>query len=129
MSISYADIRLVHIGCASISISLFLLRGVLQFSGVDWRRWRLLRVVPHINDSVLLAAAIALSAYCHQYPLAQGWLTAKVLALLLYIVLGSMAFRPARPRAQQAMAFGAALLTVVYIVAVAINRSATLGLT
>ncbi len=125
---SYADIRLVHMACASISISLFLLRGVLQFSGVDWRRWRLLRVVPHVNDTVLLTAAIALSLYSHQYPLAQNWLTAKVLALLLYIVLGSMAFKHGRPRAQQAVLFGAALLTVLYIVAVAISRSATLGL-
>jgi uncharacterized membrane protein SirB2 len=114
--------------CASISIGLFLLRGVLQFSGINWRRWRLLRVLPHINDTVLLAAAIALSLYSHQYPLAQNWLTAKLLALLLYIGLGSMAFRPTRPRAQQAMAFVAALLTVAYIVAVAISRSATLGL-
>ncbi len=128
MSISYADIRLVHITSVSLSISLFLLRGALQFSGVNWRRWRLLRVMPHINDTVLLTAAIALSLYSHQYPLAQAWLTAKVLALLLYIGLGSMAFKAGRPRAQQAVAFGAALLTVLYIVAVAINRSASLGL-
>jgi len=128
MPISYVDIRLVHIFSAGISISLFLLRGALQFSGVDWRRWRLLRVMPHINDTILLAAAIALSLYSHQYPFAQGWLTAKLLALLLYIGLGSMALSAGRPRAQQAMAFGAALLTVVYIVAVAISRSATLGL-
>lgn len=128
MLISYADIRLLHISCASLSISLFLLRGALQFSGIDWRRWRLLRVVPHVNDTVLLGAAIALSLYSHQYPVAQGWLTAKVLALLLYIGLGSMAFKAGRPRAQQAIAFGAALLTVVYIVAVAISRSAALGL-
>ncbi len=128
MPITYVDIRLVHMGSVSISIFLFLLRGGLQFSGIDWRRWRLLRVLPHVNDTVLLTAAIALSLMSHQYPLAQGWLTAKVLALLLYIVLGSMAFRAGRPRAQQAMAFGAALLTVMYIVAVAISRSATLGL-
>lgn len=125
---SYADIRLLHISCASISICLFLLRGVLQFSGIDWRRWRWLRVAPHVNDTVLLGAAIALSLYSHQYPVAQGWLTAKVLALLLYIGLGSMAFRRGRPRAQQMAAFVAALVTVGYIVAVAIHRSAMAGL-
>lgn len=125
---SYADIRLVHISCAGISISLFLLRGVLQFSGVDWRQRRWLRIAPHVNDTVLLGAAIALSLYSHQYPLAQGWLTAKVLALLLYIGLGSIAFRRGLPRSQQAAAFIAALLTVGYIVATAINRSPTAGL-
>lgn len=128
MPLSYVDIRLVHICSVSLSIFLFLLRGGLQFSRIDWRRWRVLRVLPHINDTVLLTAAITLSLISHQYPLAQGWLTAKVLALFLYIGLGSMAFKAGRPRAQQAVAFGAALLTVFYIVAVAISRSASLGL-
>lgn len=125
---TYTDIRLLHITSAGISICLFLLRGVLQFSGVDWRQWRWLRIVPHVNDTVLLGAAIALVLVSHQYPLAQGWLTAKVLALLLYIGLGSIAFRRAGPRSQQAAAFIAALLTVAYIVAVAINRSPMAGL-
>ena len=124
----YVQLRLLHIFCASLSISLFLLRGVLQLTGVDWRRRSWLRIVPHVNDTVLLAAAIALSVMNHQYPVAQAWLSAKVIALLVYIVLGSIAFRPAVPRTQQALAFVGALATVGYIVAVAISRSATLGL-
>lgn len=123
----YADIRLLHIACASASITLFVLRGALQFSGVDWRRWRALRIAPHVNDTVLLAAAIALAWISQQYPWQQPWLGAKVLALLLYIVLGHMAFRVGAPRQRQLLAFGAALATVAYIVLVAINRSATIG--
>lgn len=124
----YATIRLLHISCASLSISLFLLRGALQFAGIDWRRWRVLRIAPHINDTVLLSAAIALSWISHQLPLQQNWLSAKVGALLLYIVLGHIAFRAGAPRARQALAYAAALATVAYIVTVAITRSATLGL-
>lgn len=124
----YATIRLVHISCATISISLFVLRGGLQFSGVQWRRWRWLRIAPHINDTLLLSAAIALSWISHQYPLQQPWLSAKVAALLLYIVLGQIAFRSGASRSQQLLAFLAALATVAYIVLVAINRSASLGL-
>jgi uncharacterized membrane protein SirB2 len=133
---NYTDIGLLHIGCAGISISLLLLSSVLQFSGIEWRQWRWLRSVPHANDTVLPGAAIALSLVSHQYPLAQGWLTAKLLALLLYIGLGSIAFRASRPRSQQAAAFVAALLrccvaallTVAYIVTVAIQRSPAAGL-
>ena len=124
----YLQLRLLHISCASLSISLFLLRGALQLAGVDWRRRRWLRIVPHVNDTVLLAAAIAMTIMSHQYPVAQAWLSAKVIALLVYIVLGSVAFRPGVARAQQALAFVGALITVAYIVAVAISRSATLGL-
>jgi uncharacterized membrane protein SirB2 len=121
----YADIRLLHIVCAGISIALFALRGALQFAGVPWRRWRMLRIAPHVNDTVLLAAAVALAWISHQLPWQQPWLGAKVVALLVYIVLGHMAFRAGAPRARQALAFAAALATVAYIVAVAITRSAT----
>lgn len=124
----YTDIRLLHISCAVISITLFALRGALQFAGVNWRRWRALRIAPHINDTVLLSAAIALSWISHQLPLQQNWLSAKVGALLLYIVLGHIAFRAGAPRWRQALAFVAALATVAYIVTVAIKRSATMGL-
>ena len=124
----YAHIRLLHISCATLSITLFVLRGGLQLAGVDWRRWRWLRIAPHINDTVLLSAAIALSWISHQYPLQQHWLSAKVGALLLYIVLGHMAFSAGAPKWRQTLAFVAALATVAYIVAVAMHRSASLGL-
>ncbi len=124
----YLTIRLLHISCASISITLFVLRGGLQFAGVKWRQWRWLRIAPHINDTLLLSAAIALSWISHQYPLEQPWLSAKVGALLLYIVLGQVAFRAGAPRSRQLLAFFAALATVGYIVMVAITRSAALGL-
>ncbi len=123
----YVHIRLLHIACASISITLFVLRGSLQFAGVDWRRWPVLRIAPHVNDTVLLGAAIALAWISHQYPWQQPWLGAKVLALLLYIALGHMAFRVGTARWRQALAFGAALATVSYIVSVAFSRSATVG--
>lgn len=124
----YTTIRTLHITCAGLSIALFFARGALQLSGIDWRRWRWLRVAPHLNDTVLLGAAITLAVMSSQYPLVQPWLTAKVLALLLYIVVGSIALRPALPHRTRALAFTAALLSVGYIVGVAVTRSATLGL-
>ncbi len=63
----------------------------MQFGGIDWRRWQWLRIAPHLNDTLLLAAAIALAAMSAQYPFVQGWLTAKLLALLAYIALGRVA--------------------------------------
>ena len=80
--------------CAGISIGLFAARGGMQMAGIDWRQWRWLRVVPHLNDTVLLSAAVALALASHQYPLAQPWLTAKVVALVVYVFAGSRALRP-----------------------------------
>ncbi|MDO8440159.1 MAG: SirB2 family protein [Polaromonas sp.] len=124
----YGTVRSIHLACVTVSITLFVLRGLLQIASVNWRQWRWLRIVPHLNDTVLLAAAITLSVMSGQYPLAQPWLSAKVLALLVYVAAGSMALRPGLSPARQRSAFGVALLTVAYIVGVAWTRSPTLGL-
>jgi uncharacterized membrane protein SirB2 len=126
--VEYATVRTIHMACAGISITLFAARGGMQLAGVNWRRWRWLRIAPHLNDTLLLGAAIALALVSHQYPIAQGWLSAKVLALLAYIGLGRLALLQSASVAQQRFAFAAALATVAYIVGVAMTRSTTLGL-
>ena len=72
--------------------------------------------------------AVALALMSHQYPVAQSWLTAKVVALLLYIGLGGVALSPRVSRLTQRAAFAAALICVSYILWVARTRSPVLGL-
>jgi uncharacterized membrane protein SirB2 len=113
----YLAVKHLHMGCAALSGSLFLLRGVwmLRASPLLQRRW--VRIAPHCIDTVLLASALVLVFWSGQYPFAQPWLGAKVIALLMYIPLGAVALKR-----RNALAFGAALLTFGYIVAVAITR-------
>lgn len=124
----YTDLRTLHISCASISICLFAARGGMQLAAIRWRQWRWLRIVPHLNDTLLLAAATALAVSSHQYPLAQSWLTAKVVALVVYVFAGGKALRDGISPARQRGWFALALATVAYIVLVAVTRSATWGL-
>ena len=124
----YLSVRTVHVACAGTSISLFAARGLMQMGNVDWRRWRWLRIAPHLNDTVLLSAAVALAVMSGQYPFVQTWLTAKVLALCAYIALGRVALGKDVPPQRRRIAFVAAILSVSYIVAVALTRSASLGL-
>ena len=124
----YLNVRTVHIACAGISIGLFAARGAMQLGGVEWRCWRWLRTVPHLNDTVLLGAAVTLAVMSGQYPFVQTWLTAKVLALCAYIGLGRVALGRHVPPLRRRIAFAAAMLSVGYIVAVAVTRSASLGL-
>jgi uncharacterized membrane protein SirB2 len=128
LAMEYSTLRAVHVGCACISISLFALRGAMQLKGVDWRRWRWLRVAPHFNDTLLLAAAITMAVMSAQYPLAHTWLTAKVLALCVYVALGSVALRRDVSLRKRRVAFAAAIVSAGYIVAVALTRSASIGL-
>ena len=124
----YLVLRHLHMSCAAISITLFVVRGTCQTAGWQWRQWRWLRIAPHLVDTVLLVAAISLAWRSQQYPFAQNWLSAKVVALLVYIGLGSLALRTGASRTEQRAAFLGALLTVAYIVGVAMTRSASLGL-
>lgn len=128
MQMDYSSIRAIHLTSVALSITLFALRGLLQLASFNWRQWRLLRLVPHLNDTVLLTAAIALSYMSGQYPLAQPWLTAKIIALFFYIAAGSIALRENVHIGHRRIAFALALLAVLYIVGVAWKRSPTLAL-
>ena len=118
----YLAIKQLHMGCAAVSFSLFLVRGawMLQGSAMLQRRW--VRILPHLVDTVLLGSAVMLAFISSQYPFAQAWLGAKVVALLLYIVLGIIALKRGRTARTRALAFGAAVLTFAYIVMVAVTR-------
>lgn len=119
----YLALKILHVSCVVVSGSGFLLRGLLIFfaSPLLNRPW--VRVVPHVVDTVLLGSAVALAVISAQYPFAQDWLTAKLIALLIYILCGLMAFRRGRARGLRAGFFVAALLAFIYIVSVAIARS------
>ena len=120
---NYLLLKHLHMTCAALSGAFFLLRGLwmLQDSPRLGHRW--VRTLPHLIDTVLLASAVTLAIWSAQYPLAQPWLTAKVGALLLYIVLGSVALKRGRSKGMRAAAFLAALATFAYIVAVALSKN------
>ena len=124
--ISYLGIKHLHISAVVLSGSLFLLRGAWMLADSPWLQQRWVRVVPHLVDTVLLASAITLAMWSGQYPVEQPWLTAKVLALIAYIVLGSVALKRGRTRTTRTVALIAALLSFAYIVGVALTRSASL---
>lgn len=117
---SYLALRHLHISCALLSIALFSLRAGLLLAGRGVPRT--LRWLPHVNDTVLLVAAIVLAVWSGQYPLQQPWLTAKLCALLGYVLLGHRALRPGLRPAQRLPWVLAALVSVAYIVAVAVTK-------
>ncbi len=86
------------------------------------RRW--IRIAPHLIDTLLLASALTMVFWSGQYPFVQSWLSAKVIALLLYIGLGTIALKRGKTRALRLSAFIAALAVFAYIVAVALTRQA-----
>jgi uncharacterized membrane protein SirB2 len=122
-------LKTLHVSCAVLSVSGFILRGAWMWRGSPWLKARITRILPHVIDSLLLAAGIGLAVRAGQYPFVNTWLTAKFVALILYIALGSIALKRGRTRRTRLLAFGAALAVFLYIIAVAVTRSAAPGFT
>lgn len=119
----YYWIKILHISCAAISICGFTVRGLLKLTRPPSLQKRWLRIAPHINDSILLACAIYLTLEIQQFPGSAHWLTAKVLGLFAYILLGMVVMRFANTQRQRLIALLAALLCFCYIAAVALTRN------
>ena len=118
----YASLKITHVSCVAISYLMFVLRGIwmMRESTLLQRRW--VKIVPHLVDTLLLASAVALAVMSHQYPLSNGWLTAKIVGLLIYIGLGTVALKRGKTRRTRVTAWLAAQAVFFYIVAVAITR-------
>lgn len=119
----YLFLKHAHMTLAAISVSLFLVRGVWMLAGSPMLQRSWVRRLPHVVDSLLLASAIALAWRIAHSPLSHPWLAAKVLALVAYIVLGSLALKYGKTRAVRAAAFVAALACFAYIVTTAVTKN------
>jgi len=119
---AYLLLKQLHLTTIAITLTLFLLRGAWMMMESSLLQARWVRIVPHLNDTLLLASGITLAVLMQQYPLVHGWLTAKLIALIVYIVLGTIALKRGKTRAQRIAAWFAALLVFGYMAAVAVTH-------
>ena len=119
---AYSLLKQLHLATIAITLALFVLRGVWMMTAPARLQARWVRIVPHVNDTLLLSSGIGLAVLIQQYPLVHGWLTAKFFALILYIVLGTFTLKHGKTRGQRIAAWAAALLVFGYMVAVAITH-------
>jgi uncharacterized membrane protein SirB2 len=115
----YPQIRFVHIVAVILSGSLFMLRGMLMLARSHWSNHAALRWLSYTIDTTLLTAAMMLVTILHQYPFVHAWLTAKVLLLALYILLGTFALKRGRTRRVQVACYCCALIVFGFIVTIA----------
>ena len=115
----YQQIRWVHVAAVLASGALFALRGVAMLAGARWYMAAPLRYLSYTIDTVLLTAALMLATMLHQYPFVQGWLTTKVLLLVVYVVLGSYALKRGATPVVRGWTFAAALAVYGFIISVA----------
>lgn len=118
----YLSLKYLHMGLAGLSGCFFLVRGAWMLAGSPVLQNRWVRTLPHVVDTALLVSAVVLATWSSQYPFVQAWLTAKVLALGVYVVLGMVALRRGRTRLIRGVAYFSALLVLSYIADVAMSK-------
>jgi uncharacterized membrane protein SirB2 len=119
----YTLLKTLHLATIAITLALFILRGIWMMAESPRLRARWVRIVPHLNDTLLLASGIALAFTLGLSPLDHSWLAAKLVALLVYIGLGTVALKRGETRGQRIAAWIAALLVFGYMAAVAVAHN------
>ena len=84
----YLIIKQAHMLFAAVSLVSFLARSGLKFAGSSLLNKKPVKVLPHINDSLLLVCGVALAVIAGINPLIQHWLLAKLVLLVAYIACG-----------------------------------------
>lgn len=118
----YDALKLVHVSCVVISGSLFVYRYARLSRHPDRALPKPLKVLPHINDTVLLSCAIGMLSLIGLNPFTTPWLLAKMVALVVYIVLGAICMRSLPGSRRQSVSFVAAISVFAYILLVGLNK-------
>lgn len=80
----------LHIVCAFLSLGLLIIRGGMQLSGKDWRAIKLLKILPHLVDTLLIGSGLTIF-FLVGYQL-QSWLIMKIIMLVLYVFFSAKYF-------------------------------------
>jgi hypothetical protein len=78
----YLIIKHLHMTFALLSILGVIVRGALAIKHHPIMQQKWMRIVPHINDTLLLITAITLASILLLNPLNHSWLMTKIIALL-----------------------------------------------
>ena len=113
----------LHMITLIITITGFILRGIWMMRSSPMLQAKPVKILPHVNDTILLISAVWAGALINQYPFVNGWLTAKILGAIAYIVLGAFALTYGKTMRIRIAAFAGALGCFGYVVAVAATKN------
>lgn len=116
-------VKYIHVSSVILTLTFFFIRGIWMILESEKNKQRWVKLLAPVIDSVLLVSAITLAIKTQQYPIEQHWLTAKIIAMIIYIALGMIALNYGRTKNIRITAWLAALCCFGYIVSVAISRN------
>lgn len=86
-------LKIIHVTFAILTIVSFTLRGIWMLQGSPVLNNKLVKVAPHIIDTVLFFSGVVLVIQFYSDIFSHGWLILKLAAVLIYILFGSIALK------------------------------------
>ncbi|MFT0546599.1 SirB2 family protein [Allopusillimonas ginsengisoli] len=117
---NYLLIKHVHVTAVTLSILLFVLRSYWSVIGSDKLKSKIVRILPHIIDTILLVAGVTLAAVIGPE---QPWILAKIVGLLFYIGVGTVAIKRGKTPKSRAIAAVIAVVIFIYIIGIAMSHN------
>ncbi|WP_322998433.1 SirB2 family protein [Castellaniella sp.] len=116
----YFPIKHLHMTAVGLSIILFVIRAYWSVTGSALLQRRLVRILPHVVDTVLLVCGVILAAMIGPN---QPWILTKIVLLVAYIGVGTIAIKRGRTTRGRLTAALIAIAIFAYIVGVAITKN------
>lgn len=116
----YRPLLAAHVALVVTSVGLFGARGLGVLTGARWPMRPSVRRASVLIDSLLLTAGGLLWWMLSLQPARDRWLLVKLMLLVVYIVLGSLALKRAPTKAGKATAWLAALGCVAAMASIAL---------
>lgn len=119
----YMMAKHLHMTAVGLSILLFVIRFLYGQMNPAFLQKKWVKIVPHVIDTILLLSAIWLCVLISQYPLVDGWVTFKVIGVILYIFAGMLALKWAKTPPLKWAGFFAALIVLALTAKVAVTKT------
>ncbi|AWL11504.1 Protein sirB2 [Saliniradius amylolyticus] len=118
----YFALKHFHQTMVALTVALFVLRfyWLHRHPAMLGKKW--VKVVPHVIDTLLLLSAAGLCVLIQQYPFVHDWVTEKLMAVLLYILLAFVALKIGRTTFIRWVGFLGAISWLLFAAKVAIIK-------
>lgn len=113
-------LKILHLCFITLAISGFIARFILLHIQPEYLERKLIKITPHIIDSLLLLSGAILIFQGQWFSGQFGWIIAKFILLFVYIKLGIMSFK--HEGSQRYAAFIGAIISFACILVIAITK-------
>ena len=119
----YYWVKNLHLITVTLNICIFMIRFYWMLQKSSWLHKKPVRYLSITNDTLLLIAGISMAVMSQQYPFVAPWLTTKLIVLLVYIILGTIALKRGSSMRIRISCGVMAMCCFLYIVSVAFSRT------